>query len=365
MDKRGERLKMGNCVKNIQKLTLQYKLCYNKLNRITFCPRDISPSLGQYDKTTKGTLAMSNTIPEKISQCAFDFDAPELSVPQPQSDNVPQKQCKKCLQWKPVTPEFFHSHKGCLYGVKPVCKQCRSLRTTPLPEPAPEGHKRCGTCKTNKILDEFYKNRANRDGYHSSCKECARISDHAVTQRRLDKNEEHGEKQCVSCKQVKPFSEFQKDNGYHRNACKECRNKERSLRISIETEIPSEKWCSWCKQVKPIEEFGPNIRRKDKHHTYCRTCNNQRRQMNGLGQKRKKISREDYDKKLQEQNGLCAICHTHATRRNLHLDHDHKTGEIRDFLCSGCNTALGQLKEDPEIIKSMLQYIEKWKGGSV
>lgn len=75
------------------------------------------------------------------------------------------------------------------------------------------------------------------------------------------------------------------------------------------------------------------------------------------------ISGEDYQTLLQKQNGLCAICKKvpmpRGNRsRHFCVDHDHKTGKIRGLLCDPCNIALAHLKEDPEIFRSAIAYIE-------
>lgn len=49
---------------------------------------------------------------------------------------------------------------------------------------------------------------------------------------------------------------------------------------------------------------------------------------------------------------------TNTTR--LHMDHDHATGEFRALLCSGCNNALGFLKEDSARISGLREYIERF-----
>jgi hypothetical protein len=41
------------------------------------------------------------------------------------------------------------------------------------------------------------------------------------------------------------------------------------------------------------------------------------------------------------------------------VDHNHKTGQIRDLLCIRCNTTLGMLEEDEDLIFSMLEYIKR------
>jgi hypothetical protein len=76
------------------------------------------------------------------------------------------------------------------------------------------------------------------------------------------------------------------------------------------------------------------------------------------------ITLEDYKDKLQEQNNLCAICRrdNNYKRNYFEVDHCHKTGKIRDLLCSQCNMGLGSFKDSPEIMKSAIDYINKHHG---
>ena len=74
-----------------------------------------------------------------------------------------------------------------------------------------------------------------------------------------------------------------------------------------------------------------------------------------------KISIEDYEEKLMEQNGLCAICKGRCSSgRKLAVDHNHKSGNVRGLLCNHCNRGLGFLKESPEIISNVLKYLKNW-----
>ena len=73
-----------------------------------------------------------------------------------------------------------------------------------------------------------------------------------------------------------------------------------------------------------------------------------------------KITVEDYDKKLKEQNYCCVICNKHRDKfkRNLSVDHNHKTGEIRGLLCVICNTNVGVVEDKLEMIQ---KYLNKYR----
>jgi hypothetical protein len=55
----------------------------------------------------------------------------------------------------------------------------------------------------------------------------------------------------------------------------------------------------------------------------------------------------------------CGICGSSDT---LYVDHDHRTGKLRGLLCPPCNSAIGQLREDPALFAAALAYLEKHRG---
>lgn len=55
---------------------------------------------------------------------------------------------------------------------------------------------------------------------------------------------------------------------------------------------------------------------------------------------------------------VCDACGREPGARSLHLDHDHKTGKFRGWLCAGCNASLGHCKDDPEILGSLIDYLK-------
>jgi len=72
------------------------------------------------------------------------------------------------------------------------------------------------------------------------------------------------------------------------------------------------------------------------------------------------VTLEEYEKKLKEQNHCCAICNRHQSKfkRKLAIDHDHKTGKIRDLLCAGCNVDVSVVEDRLEVL---LKYLNKHK----
>jgi hypothetical protein len=70
------------------------------------------------------------------------------------------------------------------------------------------------------------------------------------------------------------------------------------------------------------------------------------------------ITPEQYNEMLEAQGCKCAVCNSECIRYDkLSVDHDHVTQKVRGLLCHRCNTALGLLQDNPEIISNLLEYI--------
>jgi len=52
------------------------------------------------------------------------------------------------------------------------------------------------------------------------------------------------------------------------------------------------------------------------------------------------ITDAEYERLLAAQGGHCALCANTPKTRRLHVDHDHRTGEVRGLLCYVCNKYL-------------------------
>jgi predicted alpha/beta-hydrolase family hydrolase len=71
---------------------------------------------------------------------------------------------------------------------------------------------------------------------------------------------------------------------------------------------------------------------------------------------------EEYRVLHDEQEGKCLICGQECqTGRMLSVDHDHNTGKVRGLLCQNCNTGIGKFKDDPDLLKKAISYLERNK----
>ncbi len=152
------------------------------------------------------------------------------------------------------------------------------------------------------------------------------------------------------------------------------------------------KWCYGHMDFLPVADFSPRQSR-------CRVCRNlrilqlgqqtspekktesakkprckeQRRryyQQNKEHVRNKQLindygkSREWYNAKLIEQGGHCALCPQTPEQegKELAVDHDHLTGELRGLLCGLCNRALERIESIPNWCDSSKKYLCQYSG---
>jgi hypothetical protein len=124
------------------------------------------------------------------------------------------------------------------------------------------------------------------------------------------------------------------------------------------------KYCPKCKKKKDENDFSKDRQKPGGRYTYCRPCKSKyNRECGGLAfsrdwhfRKKYGITAEQRDQMAADQKGLCASC---LEPRKLMVDHDHRTGKVRELLCGPCNRALGYLYEDPVKIVALRDYLLK------
>lgn len=68
-----------------------------------------------------------------------------------------------------------------------------------------------------------------------------------------------------------------------------------------------------------------------------------------------------YEAMLAGQGGRCLICRRAFSDGKVisHIDHDHKTGNVRGILCHSCNCGLGHFREDIAVMVAAIKYLKK------
>jgi hypothetical protein len=94
------------------------------------------------------------------------------------------------------------------------------------------------------------------------------------------------------------------------------------------------------------------------------TYENQRRRKLGWSNPAQKIRQQRYDRKrrglpepTRPQPLTCECCD--EIPRQFHLDHCHKTGRFRGWLCNRCNRGLGYFGDNTEGLQRAIEYLKR------
>jgi len=159
-------------------------------------------------------------------------------------------------------------------------------------------------------------------------------------------------KRCGKCKEWKSLSEFGKSSSNKdglRNTCRECRKKYNQAHRVKKAEYNKEY----------LRIHGTKIREGQKK--YRQTEHGKLMCRKGDLKKSFGITLEDFDKMVENQNGVCAICgNINIKGHKLCVDHNHETGEIRALLCDHCNHLLGCAKENIIVLQSAINYLHDY-----
>lgn len=133
--------------------------------------------------------------------------------------------------------------------------------------------------------------------------------------------------------------------------------------ISIQN---GKKWCSSCSRYLSFESFHYDAHSKVKLSQYCADCKKKRYSNKSKDERRDNwyryeygVSLDDFNQLLEEQGYKCAICKK-SSKENLHVDHNHTTGEVRGLLCSKCNRGLGHFDESLDYLEAASNYLKRF-----
>ncbi len=117
--------------------------------------------------------------------------------------------------------------------------------------------------------------------------------------------------------------------------------------------------CRVCHRDTQRRAYHKNPKKHQKRRHETRLLNSTEENLSRRNRRLRKygITSEKYDFLFQQQGGKCAICKSVSIGRHLSVDHDHKGGGVRGLLCIKCNTGLGMLNDDYDIVVSAAEYI--------
>jgi hypothetical protein len=112
----------------------------------------------------------------------------------------------------------------------------------------------------------------------------------------------------------------------------------------------------------------PNAARKP-GKAVCDDCRVDPRQRDRAHEQRRRLrkyglTQDEYDELLRSQGNRCAGCGTDKPgAKGWCIDHCHRSGRVRAILCNPCNTVLGLIDEDPEVLRALARLAEQFKQG--
>lgn len=125
------------------------------------------------------------------------------------------------------------------------------------------------------------------------------------------------------------------------------------------------KTCTLCNLNKPTSEFHKNSRYKEGSYKHCKKCHYKVYGRDAHFRRSYGISENQYNEIAQNQDWKCKICnanHYEGQFSRLVVDHCHTNGGVRGLICQQCNIALGNAKDNPEILRKMADYLDEFYG---
>lgn len=144
----------------------------------------------------------------------------------------------------------------------------------------------------------------------------------------------------------------------------------------------TERICLSCKIIKPLSEFQKDVHGYLQKKARCRECCNKKwREVDYQKNKRGTIKErpdmlkilygvtwEHVVKTLDSQLGLCAnrACGKQISlgagsgkKNRAVIDHCHVIGKFRELLCTSCNLELGKVETNKNLYLGFFEYLEK------
>lgn len=140
-----------------------------------------------------------------------------------------------------------------------------------------------------------------------------------------------GVKMCISCREEKPLSEFYAHPGMsdgYLNSCKVCKIAYSRTRYAT---------------LKDRPDFQRERSRRAR-----------KQRLNKYG-----LDHDAYMALGESQDWKCLICAVNLEPEGwgTNIDHCHETGKVRGLLCSSCNSGIGSLKDDPDLLLAAAAYL--------
>ena len=123
------------------------------------------------------------------------------------------------------------------------------------------------------------------------------------------------------------------------------------------------KICNICHILKvQADDFEYNQNDKFGRQTTRPSCRNCRVKINGKSLKAAERDRMEQIKPKDYDLFKCPICGKRSIPGitcSIVIDHDHRSGKAREWICDSCNTGIGRFQDDIVILEKIIAYIRK------
>lgn len=143
----------------------------------------------------------------------------------------------------------------------------------------------------------------------------------------------------------------------HNQGCKVRKPQEDDQFINEQTGKPTQ-MCASCRKRKKEADYD---KMKKAHGDSWASQLGKKKAIEDLCTKSQSIRRNRENRHLlTQQDFKCAICSTAIEGKNACLDHCHRSGVVRGWLCRTCNMGLGLFKDNTDIMSKAAIYLEKF-----
>lgn len=164
-------------------------------------------------------------------------------------------------------------------------------------------------------------------------------------------------KRCAKCGEMKSGSEFspdkrKKDGLYAR--CRICRAEDYRIHYEANLEESRKRGRDWVR--KNSEKARKNVQSWRGRNRFSVIMQQSRSAAKKRGYVPCSATAEEIEYAFSGKCAICGVPELECNKR-LQMDHCHKTGEFRGFLCGKCNKALGLFNDNEEILINALHFL--------
>ena len=207
-----------------------------------------------------------------------------------------------------------------------------------------------------KCYSPFY-NTQKRDEHYEQCKLNQEIQRVNLPNTHCDQHDKYN-KDCIDCKTIycKVFTKFKHYKAQQEipvkiicdiEAINENINEELTDNTTLETIQKPFAYGMYIDIIDEYKDYFPNHYQKyitykgpDMDKQFIKGLKKVSEEIASVLNKYEKMNPQQHEfmrVQIQDQQVECYICNEVTDSKNIHVDHDHMTGEIRGYACKGCN----------------------------